>query len=161
MAQLAARARTQGWDIVQLDPAFRASRYFNYGGRRYAVHPDAFGILRRGAQLRPFFLEWERRAIRPATMYECVAPYLRYYSSRRPIDDHGVQPTLVVVLEDNIAGSHFRRLAEERMRMWGCSHTSWDILHLFERRCLCRRINHGRRYTSRPSVKRSISNVCH
>ena len=70
MAGLAAQARTHGWEVVQLNPAFRASRYFTYEGRRYAVHPDAFGILSRGERLLTFFLEWERRAVRPATMSE-------------------------------------------------------------------------------------------
>ena len=78
--------------MVQLDPAFRASRYSTFDGRRYAVHRDAFSIIWQGSQLRPFFLEWERRAVRPAVMTERLAPYMRYYATHRPTDDHGVQP---------------------------------------------------------------------
>ena len=53
-------------------------------------YPDAFGVLRRGPATWAFFLEWERRAVRPATMAQRLAPYLRYYASHRPTDDHGV-----------------------------------------------------------------------
>ena len=34
-------------------------------GRLRSVRPDAFGVLRRGGEALPFFLEWERRAVRP------------------------------------------------------------------------------------------------
>ena len=45
---LARQARDLGWEIELLDPPIRASRYFqHYGGMR-SVHPDAFGVLRRG-----------------------------------------------------------------------------------------------------------------
>ena len=76
---LARQSRCLGWDVVQLDPPRRASRYFRYGDRPHSVRPDAFGILRRGGTPWPFFLEWERRAVRPVTMAARLAPYLRYY----------------------------------------------------------------------------------
>ena len=44
-----------------------------------------------------------------------LAPYLRYYSTHRPIDDHGVQPSVLVVLRDDIAVTHFLRVAREEM----------------------------------------------
>ena len=74
MAALARQARTAGWEAVQLDPPHRASRYFRYGDRpagwggTRSVHPDGFGLLRRREANWPFFLEWERRAVRPTTM---------------------------------------------------------------------------------------------
>ncbi len=115
IAALARQARDLGWETDQLDPPIRASRYFqHYGGRR-SVHPDAFGILRRESVVWPFFLEWERRAVRPVTMTERLAPYLRYYSSHRPIDDHGAKPAVLVVFDDDIAQTHFLRVAQERM----------------------------------------------
>ena len=106
IAALARQSRSLGWKLVQIDPPRRASRYFRHGGLPAragglrSVHPDAFGILRRGRTTWPFFLEWERRAVRPATMAERLAPYLRYYSSRRPLDDHGAQPAVLVVEDD-------------------------------------------------------------
>ena len=63
----------------------------------------------------PFFLEWERRAVRPTTMAARLAPYLRYYSSHRPTDDHGAQPVVLVVFHDELPATHFLRVAEEEM----------------------------------------------
>ena len=81
-----------------------------------AVNPDAFGVLRKGGTEWAFFLEWERRAVRSSTMSDRLAPYLRYYSSHRPIDDHGVRPAVLVVFDDEIAQTHFLRVAREEMR---------------------------------------------
>ncbi|MCY3505361.1 MAG: replication-relaxation family protein [Chloroflexi bacterium] len=115
MATLAADARDQGHELVQLDPPHRASRFFRHEGRLHSVHPDAFGVLRLGGRLWPFFLEWERRAVRPATMAARLAPYLRYYTSYRPTDDHGVRPAVLVAFEDEIAASHFRGVARREV----------------------------------------------
>ena len=78
-----------------------------------AVNPDAFGVPRKGENAWPFFLEWERRAVRPSTMSDRLAPYLRYYSSHRPTDDHGARPSVLVVFDDEIAQTHFLRVARE------------------------------------------------
>ena len=115
MAALATQARDLGWETAQLDPPRRASRHFRYFGGMRSVHPDAFGILRREGVVWPFFLEWERRAVRPATMAHRLAPYLRYYSSHRPTDDHGTPPAVLVVFDDDIAQTHFLRVAGEEM----------------------------------------------
>ena len=90
-----------------------------------AVNPDAFGVLHRDGATWPFFLEWERRAVRPSTMSERLAPYLRYYSSLRPIDDHGARPSVLVVFEDDIAATHFLRVAREEMRTEGVGVPLW------------------------------------
>ena len=74
----------------------------------------------------PFFLEWERRAVRPVTMVARIAPYLRYYSSHRPTDYHGSQPTVLVVFEDEIAQTHFLRVAREEMARTGARFHSWS-----------------------------------
>ena len=129
IAALARQSRSLGWKLVQIDPPRRASRYFRHGGLPAragglrSVHPDAFGILRRGRTTWPFFLEWERRAVRPATMAERLAPYLRYYSSRRPLDDHGAQPAVLVVFDDDLAATHFLRVAREEMDRTGLAHS--------------------------------------
>ena len=121
IAALARQARSRSREIVQLDPPRRASRYFRHNGRMRSVQPDAFGVLRRGDATRPFFLEWERRAVRPVTMAARLAPYLRYYSSHRPTDDHGAQPDVLVVFDDDIAQTHFLRVAREEMARTGVS----------------------------------------
>ncbi len=115
LAALVEDARSKSLEVVQLDPPRRASRYFQHDGRLHSVQPDAFGILRREDEAWPFFLEWERRAVRPVTMVARLAPYLRYYASRRPTDDHGAQPAVLVVFDDELAANHFLRVASEEM----------------------------------------------
>ena len=119
IAALAAQARALGWEILQLDPPHRASRHFPHQGGQRSVHPDAFGLLRRGSASWAFLLEWERRAVRPATMAQRLAPYLRYYATPRPTDDHGVRPLVLVVFDDAIAAGHFLALAEREMKRAG------------------------------------------
>ena len=68
-----------------------------------------------------FFLEYERRAVRPGTMRERLAPYLRYYSTTQPLDDHGVTPAVLIVVEDTIIVPHFRRIAQLEMDRLGLS----------------------------------------
>ena len=115
VADLSRQARSRSREVVQLDPPRRASRYFRHNGKLRSVHPDAFGVLRRGSETWPFFLEWERRAVRPATMAARIAPYLRYYSGPRPTDDHGHQPLVLVVFDDDIALTHFLEVAAREM----------------------------------------------
>ena len=119
VAVLSRQARSRSREILQIDPPKRASRYFQHEGRLRSIHPDAFGVLRGDGNVRPFFLEWERRAVRPATMSARIAPYLRYYSSGRPADDHGAQPLVLVVFEDELAATHFPRIAAEEMARAG------------------------------------------
>ena len=115
MSALAKQARSLGWELAQLAPPFRASRYFRHAGGLRSVNPDAFGLLRKNDMPWPFFLEWERRAVRPSTMSERLAPYLRYYSSHRPTDDHGPQPVVLVVFHEELTATHFLRVAGEGM----------------------------------------------
>ncbi len=119
VAVLERQAHSRSREVVQLDPPSRASRYFRHDGRLRSIHPDAFCVIRKGERTWPFFLEWERRAVRPATMTARIAPYLRYYSSHRPTDDHGVQPSVAVVFEEEIAQTHFLRVARDEMARTG------------------------------------------
>ena len=113
------QAHSRNRQVVQLDPPGRASRHFRHENKVRSIHPDAFGVLRRGTDTWPFFLEWERRAVRPATMADRIAPYLRYYSTHRPTDDHGSRPIVLVVFEDEIAQTHFLRVARDEMARTG------------------------------------------
>ena len=125
LAALTAQARLLEWEVVQLDPPRRASRHFRHDGGMRAVNPDAFGVLRKDETAWPFFLEWERRAVRPSTMSARLAPYLRYYSSHRPTDDHGTRPSVLVVFDDEIAHTHFLRVAREEMKEAGGAVPLW------------------------------------
>ena len=125
VAALVRQARVLGWEVAQIDPPRRASRYFRGGEGVYSVRPDAFALLRRGGSTWPCFLEWERRAVRPATMAGRLAPYLRYYSTTRPADDHGARPDVLVVLQDDLATSHFLRVARAEMERTGVEVPLW------------------------------------
>ena len=125
IAALARQSHALGWETVQLDPPHRASRYFRHRGGPRSVHPDAFALLRRGPAGWAFFLEWERRAVRPGTMSLRLAPYLRYYSTPRPTDDHGFPPAVLVVFDDGLAADHFLRLAEDEMKRAGVQVPLW------------------------------------
>ena len=125
LARLSAQSRSLGWETVQLDPPHRASRHFRHGGALRAVYPDAFGVLRRGPVTWAFFLEWERRAVRPATMSQRLAPYLRYYASHQPTDDHCIRPAVLVVFDGDIAATHFLRLAEREINRTGVNVPLW------------------------------------
>ena len=116
VAALAKRSREHGREVAQLDPPHRASCYFRDGVAVHFVHPDAFGVLRRDGKPWPFFLEWERCAVRPSTMAARLAPYLRYYASQRPTDDHGVRPAVLVVFNDELAAHHFLGVARGQMK---------------------------------------------
>ncbi len=119
VAALAEQSHALGWELVQLDPPHRASRYFRRDGRLHSVLPDAFAVLRRDGETRPCFVEWERRAVRPATMAAKLAPYLRYYATARPTDDHGARPTVLAVLDDELAAHHFLRVAQREIERTG------------------------------------------
>ncbi len=63
--------------------------------RQAALHPpDASGVLRGDEWTWRFFLEWERRAVRPATMAARIAPYLRFFSTGRHAIGHTAPPHL-------------------------------------------------------------------
>lgn len=113
--RLVSQARSMDWQVAQLDPPQRASRYFRHRGRLHSIQPDAFGLLRGPDRYLPFFLEWERRAIRPKTMAARLAPYLRYFEGRRPLDDHGAVPRLLVVFEHDLLASRFMTVARGEM----------------------------------------------
>ena len=125
LAELAGQSRDLNCDLARFDPARRAARFFRRNGRLHSVRPDAFGVLQRDGTQQPFFLEWERRAVRPVTMAARIAPYLRYYAGSRPLDDHGVIPSVLVVFDDDLAASHFLRVAGREMRKTGVKVPLW------------------------------------
>ena len=114
-----------GWEVVQRDPPHRASRYFRHAERLHSVPPDAFGLLRREGRTWPFFLEWERRAVRPVTMRRRLAPYLRYFASERPLEDHGARPAVLIVFDGELPQAHFLRVAREEMERTGLEVPLW------------------------------------
>lgn len=118
MARMAEQARAAGWRLRQMDPPHRAARHFrySYGADLRSIHPDAFGVLRGRGKREAFFLEWERRAVRPGTMAARLAPYLRYYADHHPVDDNGVVPLVCIVFDDPLAEARFHAVARREMR---------------------------------------------
>ncbi len=114
-----------GHSVSQLSPPHHAARYFRFAGSMRSIHPDAFGIVRANGRDRPFFLEWERRALNPSTMAARLAPYLRYYSSNRPLDDHGEWPLTLIAFEDPLAEANFLGVALREMERAGVSLPLW------------------------------------
>ena len=115
---LTSQARSLGW-TAHLDPPHRASRFFRYDGALHSVRPDAFGVVRTAGRVQPFFLEWERRAVRPVTMAARLAPYLRYFSSGRPDDDHGARPLVLLAFDHALSAVQFLRVARREMAASG------------------------------------------
>ena len=56
--------------------------------------------------------------MRPSTMATRIVPYLRYYLSHSPIDDHGTRPSVLIVFDDDIAATNFLRVARDEMDHW-------------------------------------------
>ena len=125
LGRMSEQAREHGCRVVQFDPPHRAVRRFRHRSRLRSIHPDAFGILRQDGETFPFFLEWERRAVRPGTMAARLAPYLRYYSSKQPLDDHGEWPLVLVVFDDELAESNFHGVARREMDRTGAEVPLW------------------------------------
>ncbi len=44
-----------------------------------------------------------------------LAPYLRYYSSNRPLEDHGHRPLVLIVFDDPLAEANFLGVARREM----------------------------------------------
>ena len=126
MAALTRHARgTKGYLVAQVAPPHHAVRYFRYGGGTRSIHPDGFGVVHANVRALPFFLEYERRAVIPSTMAARIAPYLRYYSSNQPLDDHGHRPLVLIVFEDPLAEANFLRVARREMKRTGVKLPLW------------------------------------
>ena len=63
--------------------------------------------------------------MRPSTMATRLAPYLRYYSSHTPIDDHGERPSVLIAFDDDIAAANFLRVAGDEMDRTGVRIPLW------------------------------------
>ena len=54
-----------------------------------------------------------------------LAPYLRYYSSNQPLDDHGHRPLVLVVFDDPLAEANFLGVARREMERTGVNVPLW------------------------------------
>ena len=54
-----------------------------------------------------------------------LPPYLRYYSTRRPVEDTGATPLVLVVFEDFLAEARFIGVASQEMLKAGVELPLW------------------------------------
>ena len=54
-----------------------------------------------------------------------LAPYLRYYSPKQPLDDHGEWPLVLVVFDDYLAEGNFHGVARGEMNRAGVDVPLW------------------------------------
>ena len=97
-AMSAETARSQDYELLELLPTSRSSIGYHYHGADYVVHPDATFLLCYRVHCRPYFLEFERRAITPKRVRARLKNYRRYFASGWPGRDHGGQLPLVLFL---------------------------------------------------------------
>ena len=115
IAALVKQARSRGWEVEQLDPPHRASRYFRYGTLFDPSIPTPSAFCAGAPTHGPS--SWsgnagrsDRRRWRRGSRPTCgTSP------PTVPFDDHGVQPSVLVVLQDDIAVTHFLRVARDEM----------------------------------------------
>ena len=114
------RAR-EGIELLELVPPHRSERWMPFGrvmrgGRRrhHGVRPDASGVaaLPSGV-VRPFMLEYERRAKTPAKMDERLVPYRNYYDTAKGSEGWQAGFITLVVFDDRGAAGRFVKYCNE------------------------------------------------
>ena len=108
------------WHLEQLLPPHRSERKFRpatryrrrYRHRLPEIKPDATALLRYGNELKPFFLEVERRANVPSRMKGKLDLYSNYFLSSDTTNDlAGLQPTVLMIYERIAEASRFAAYA--------------------------------------------------
>ena len=77
--------------LQELLPTSRSSIGYRYQGADYVIHPDAAFWLSYQGDWRPYFLEFERRAVTPRRVRERLKNYPRYFASGWADLDHAGQ----------------------------------------------------------------------
>ena len=88
--------RSQECELLELLPTSRSANGYRYHGADYVVHPDASILLCHRGHCRPYFLEFERRAITPRRVRARLQNYPRYFASGWSEPDHGGPLPLVL-----------------------------------------------------------------
>ena len=74
-------ARSKDHLLLELLPTCRSSIGYRYQGADYVIHPGATFWLSYRGDWRPYFLEFERRAITPKRVRARLKNYPRYFAS--------------------------------------------------------------------------------
>ena len=108
----AGAARSQDHHLLELLPTSRSSIGYRYQGADYVIHPDATFWLAHQGDWRPYFLEFERRAVTPKRVRARLKNYPRYFASGWADLDHAGQlPLVLFVFETHDAEDAFLRAA--------------------------------------------------
>ena len=101
-------AKSDDHFLLDLLPTSRASIGYRHQGQDYVIHPDATFWLSYQGDWRPYFLEFERRAVTPKRVRARPKNYPRYFASGWADQDHAGQlPLVLFVFETHDAEDSF------------------------------------------------------
>lgn len=101
-AQLAGDARAAGWHLAEWrNEAESTHRFMREDGRTSWIRPDGSGVLVRGAESRPFFLEYDRGTLDAGDYRAKFEGYLRYYGAGEWEGNFPCEPALLFVCSDD------------------------------------------------------------
>ena len=101
-------AKSKDHFLLELLPTSRSSIGYRYQGADYVIHPDATFWLSYRGDWRPYFLEFERRAVTPRRVRARLKNYPRYFASGWADLDHAGQlPLVLFVFETQGAEESF------------------------------------------------------
>ena len=101
-------ARSKDHFLLELLPTSRSSIGYGYQGADYVIHPDATFWMSFRGDWRPYFLEFERRAVTPRRVRARLKNYPRYFASGWADLDHAGQlPLVLFVFETHDAEESF------------------------------------------------------
>ena len=105
-------AHSDDHHLLELLPTSRSSIGYRHQGADYVIHPDATFWLSHRGDWRPYFLEFERRAVTPRRVRARLNNYPRYFASGWAALDHAGQlPLVLFVFETHDAEESFLRAA--------------------------------------------------
>lgn len=103
-ARLAKDARRAGWRLAEWrNEAESTRRFVTEDGGTSWIRPDGSGVLVRGAESVPFFLEYDRGTLDAGDYRAKFEGYRRYYAGREWEDDFPSAPLLLFVCADDRA----------------------------------------------------------
>ena len=109
-AGIARGARAAGWLLAEWrNEAESTHRFRGEDGRASWIRPDASGVLARGAERRPFLLEYDRGTLDSGDYRPKLEGYRRYYAAREWEDRFPSQPALLFVCSDHRAEARVGR----------------------------------------------------
>ena len=117
-----------------MQPPHRAQRRYSVSGHFRTLKPDGYAHVRLNGQDRHLFLEWEQRAAYPSQFLAKLQPYFSYFETRRPLEDHGDYPVVLVVLRDELVETQFLKMADR----WRVAQSSDRLVILTTHRNLLR-----------------------